>query len=164
MPTPFERAWRIVKGEDDETAWALLKMPITSPITDEKVWGDKHIRQRADFTDPKTGEVIDLYGYDFLPIGDDEIQIDMKRRLSPNEQRSGRNSGLVGRIYDTPENEYRQTGVDEKWRRRGIGTAMMEMLAHLYAKRGMKVKPTKLTPDGGKLWGDKTEWRVRDDL
>ena len=147
-----------------DRAWDLVKMPITSPITDEKVWGDKHIRQRADFTDPNTGEVIDLYGYDFLPnFGNDEIKIDMKQRLSPNDQK-GSNPGLVGRIYDTPENEYRQTWVDEKLRRRGIGTAMMEMLAHLYGKRGMKVKPTKLTSDGGKLWGDKTEWPVRDDL
>jgi len=153
-----------------DTAWAIVKMPITSPITDEKVWGDKHIRQRADFTDPITGEVMDLHGYDCLPsFGEDKITIDMKQRLSPNDQR-GSEPGLIGRIYDTPENQYRQTGVDEHFRRRGIGTAMMEMLANLYAKRGMKVKPTKdgkrlkLTSDGSKLWGDKTEWPVRDDI
>jgi hypothetical protein len=140
-----------------DLAWSLMKMPITSSITDEKVLGG--IRQRADFTDPKTNEVMDLQGYD---LGD-EIMINMKNR----------DNMLVGRIYDTPGNEYRQTHVDEGLRRRGIGTALYDMLAHLYAKRGFEVKPTKssenynlpaLTADGTELWGDKETWPARDDL
>ena len=140
-----------------ETAWSLVKMPITSPITDEEVLGS--IRQRADFTDPKTNEVMRLWGYDL----EDEIIVDMVNR----------DGETVGQMYDTPTNDWRKTIVEEDFRRRGIGTALYEMLAHLYAKRGLDVKPTKswadkrpsaLTSDGAKLWGDKDTWPVRDDL
>ena len=147
-------------------AWSLLKMPITSPITDEQVLGG--IKQRADFTDPETGEVMDLSGYD---LGD-SMRVEMKRLNLPSRgERVGRIRDDLG--FANIPNHYRNTDVEGGFRRRGVGTALYEMLAHLYAKRGFEVKPTKswanynlpaLTGDGAELWGDKETWPARDDL
>ena len=38
MPTPFERAWRIVKGEDDETDWFHFNQGEDDDFPDPKTW------------------------------------------------------------------------------------------------------------------------------
>ena len=169
-----------------DQAWALVKMPIV-PGSIERVerptWDDanphpwSHLEQsdnypvgmwNAKFEHPDTGEIHPM-----------QLRAMQSSRYYDAEDRRPRFSGNIGyddsqvmiapQIYTEPESgKFVVTGVETKdeHRRKGMATALYDMAAKILANRRSRLMRTfdRQSPSAKGLWGDKTEWPVRDDL
>ena len=168
-----------------DQAWSIAKMPIV-PGSIERVerptWDDAMPHQwdgmeqtnyfpigmwNAKFEHPDTGEihpmqmralrskvVYDPSGLPFFSgnLGNDKSQV----RISPQ-------------VYTEPEErKFIVTGVntEEEHRRKGMATALYDMAARILANHRSRLMRThdSQSVEAEGLWGDKTEWPVRDDL
>lgn len=146
-------------------AWSLIKMPIVpnsltqrkkSRVTGKPLKSPYRVWD-ADFQDPITEKIKPFTAYE-----DEEgifANIDGKAATVRVEPEYNRN-------YSVPEEGYGNgLATHESLRRRGYATALYDALAVILANQNKNLVPSDFqSEEGGRFWGDKRKWPVRDDL
>lgn len=167
-----------------DDAWRLLKMPIVSNSLKQPSPNNPHY-YHADFEMPDIRDK-PLNQRASLPFGYSERnrpryagkKASLQGNYNPEKKefdirmlgldRYGTQPSLpddIGVLIDNPQENYRQLNVHGLTQRHGVATAMMDMLSFLREKYGFEpAKPTNLTEEGGRFWGDRESWPVKDDL
>lgn len=169
-----------------DTAWDLIKMPIVpgslerveGPLKDSDIMPHeyRHLEAQtnypigvwnAKFEHPDTGEIHPMQlrallsrkylDPDFIPSFSGNIGYDMSQVRAHNQ------------IYTDPEERkfvITSAVTDKPHRRKGMATALYDMIARVLADSDARLMRTgdTQTPAAKSLWGDRTEWPVRDDL
>ena len=166
-----------------DTAWVLLKMPIVPGSIERDDEGEvlQHASQyaheqagdypiamwNAKFEHPDTGEIHPMQWRALLNRY--VVDKDFTPHFSGNIGYDKSQVNVHNQIYTEPEERkfvVTSANTAHEHRRKGMATALYEMIARILSDSNARLMRTKDSQTGAaqKLWGDKTEWPVRDDL